>query len=136
MNKFRLYILLFTILSLFIVSCDKEKKDKIKILVTCDGDFNGDYIYNSADPVGFGGGTTGDNPYIHSGSVYYFSRVFNDLDTIDVETRRTNLTDTLKIRIYRDNTKVKENFIDNSSLEFTLELFYDYDESPSTTSSE
>ena len=91
MRKRILFIVTFILISFlpgFDFKCDDEEKDPIKILVTCSGPFSGYYIYNSSTPVGFGGGTTGDNPYIISGSTYYYERSFNDLDSIEVDATR------------------------------------------------
>ncbi len=136
-----LYICIIFLISFlfgFDFKCDDDEKDPIKLLVTCNTEFDGSYIFNSADPVGFGG-TTGTPPYSKSGSTYYCSIVFNDLDNIivDASINRTG-GDTnsysLTIRIFKDDSKVKEETITSASTtNDTISGFtYTYDETPSS----
>jgi hypothetical protein len=144
MNNRRLLILnIIIIFSLFVVSCGDEEKDEIKLLVICDGPFEGTFIYNSGTPVGFGGSST-ENPYHQTGSSYYFQTRFDDLDSVEVDATRETCTDSLKIKIYRTDSKVKEEVLDAYSYtdcgDNSLNLTYDYgeeedDDTTTTTSS-
>jgi hypothetical protein len=126
-------LLFFSIIitfSLSLISCSEEL-DEIKLLVLCDGPFEGTYILNSDTPVGFGG-SSDENPYIQTGNSYYFQKTFDDLDSLDVDATRELCSDSLKIKIYRDDTKVKEAYLDADSdddcSDLTLNLTYEYDE--------
>jgi hypothetical protein len=131
MNFKKLLILnTFIIFCLLSFSCSDEK-DKIKLLVICDGPFEGTYIYNSETPVGFGG-SSAENPYHQTGSSYYFQTTLNDLDSIEVDATREECADSLKIKIYRESDKVKEEELDadsdTSCSDNSLNLTYTYDE--------
>jgi hypothetical protein len=132
MNNRKLFSLIIIIIfSLIRMSCGEDKKDEIKMLVICDGLFEGIYIYNSETPVGFGGSST-ENPYHQTGSSYYFQKKFDDMDSIEVDATREECTDSLKIKIYRDDEKVKEEVLeadsDDSCSDNSLNLTYTYDE--------
>jgi hypothetical protein len=131
--NFRILLILntFIIFSLLTLSCGDEEKDEIKLLVICDGPFEGTYIYNSEIPVGFGGSST-ENPYHQTGSSYYYQKTFDDLDSIEIDATREECTDSLKIKIYRESDKVKEEVLeadsDTSCSDNSLNLTYNYDE--------
>jgi hypothetical protein len=115
MRKRILFISIFILISFFFgfdFKCDDEEKDQIKLLVSCDNSntpsFNGSYYLNSDNPVGFQNNQT-------SGSAYFYTITFNDLDSlsVDVTINRSaaditnNTPFTLTIRIYKDNSQVK-----------------------------
>lgn len=135
-------IVIFTLalmVSLSVVTCDPGDKDKIKLIVLCDGTFQGTYIYNGNTPVGFGGSST-ENPYHQTGSSYYYEKVFNDLDSLEVDTTRDYCTDSLQVKIYREDTKVKEEVLDaNSDSSCTnnyINLPYEYGEEEDTSNTQ
>ncbi|MFH0974211.1 MAG: hypothetical protein V1874_00340 [Spirochaetota bacterium] len=132
MKKHKLFSLIIIIIfSLIRMSCGEDKKDEIKMLVICDGPFEGTFIYNSDTPVGFGGSST-ENPYHQTGNSYYFQKTFDDLDSIEVDATRDECTDSLKIKIYRDDEKIKEESLsadsDDDCSDNSLSLTYTYDE--------
>ena len=93
---------ILTIITIFyfsLFSCNAEDEE-FKLIVLCDGPFEGTYIYNSNNPVGFGESSE-ENPYHQTGNSYYFQKIFTDLDSIEVDATRYYCTDALKIKIYR-----------------------------------
>jgi hypothetical protein len=126
----KLFILKIIIIFSFFIPACSEVDDEIKLLVLCDGPFEGTYIYNSDSPVGFGESSE-ENPYHQTGNSYYFQKTFSDLDSIDVDATRYYCTDSLKIKIYREDEKVKEEVLDAESdddCDNSLNLTYEYGE--------
>jgi hypothetical protein len=125
MRKNRLmYIAVFFLISLLVgfdFKCNDNEKDPIKLYVTCTApvsvdppntSFTGNYFYNS----NFGGFSNTNN----SGSTYYYSIIFDDLDTLIVNasiTRDSGDTTsyTLSIFIFKDETMVEQKTINSTS---------------------
>lgn len=135
MNKYFKLVICIFILALLRFSCSDDDKDDIKLLVTCNAPFTGMYIYNGGNPVGYGG----PGGYVISGSTYYYSIIFDDLDSIIVDasiTRTGGDTNsyTLTIRIFKDGSEVKKQSINSTGVSTdTISGFsYTYDEAPTT----
>ena len=135
-NKMLILIATIIIFSI-IIRCDSENKDKIKLIVLCDGTFQGTYIYNGKTPVGFGGDSE-ENPYHQTGSSYYYEKIFKDLDSLEVDATRDFCTDSIRIKIYRDDIKVMEEVLDADSestcIDNSVSISYEYGEEDNTTS--
>jgi hypothetical protein len=112
----------------FDFKCGDEKKDEIKIYITCSGSaiynnsFNGYYIYNSGSAVSFSG-------IKESDLLYTYTAVFDDLDSVEFEVNRVDVENTLKIRVYKDGTIIDsktKSITATDTTTYTLDFTYNY----------
>jgi hypothetical protein len=132
MRKHRLlYIAVFFLISFLVgfdFKCKDKEKDEIKIYITCNGSssinnsFSGFYLYNSDAAVPFVGTKISD-------SLYTYTAIFNDLDSVFFRVTRVSDENTLTIWVYRDGEMLDDQTLTidaSDTAVFNLDKSYDY----------
>lgn len=116
--------------SLFAVSCEDEESDPIIVRIFCYGSsFSGWYIIDGESPVFFS------NDVVENG-VYFKEIEIDELDELEMEVVTSTIDATsLAIKIYRDDTKVKESSQTGSSSIIMLNFTYTFGENEDDSSS-
>jgi hypothetical protein len=134
-NKMRkdrlLFITIFILISFFFgfdFKCDDEEKDEIKVYITCSGSslinnsFSGIYLYNSNPAVNI-------VPIKDSNSLYTYTAIFDDLDSVVFQVTRADVNNTLTIWIYRDGTMLTDltkSLTPSDTTTYILDFSYNY----------
>ncbi len=115
-----LYIILCT---LAIAGCSDIPKDPISFKIINTSDFTAYYIVND-------GGIVTVNPpdIVIDNGIYYYEKKIDDLDMIEISATSATAATTLRILVYRNGDKVKEESKTTSTSDLTLTVDYAYGE--------
>jgi hypothetical protein len=115
--------------SIILPSCDATPDEPVDFkVISSDPAFTGYYIVDGEEIKGF------DTPQ-STGSIYYIDKTVNNIKSLEISASRADNTYSLEIRVYRDDKKVKSASLTTGSSTNTLELYYEFGEEESSSTS-